>query len=109
MTLDDLDSEDRLRLMRFVCSFAWADLEIADTEKSFVNTLVAKLNLSDDEKEQVNGWLEIPPRPEEIDPADIPQDHRQIFLNTILQVVGADGVVDEREVENLSLLEQLLR
>ena len=109
MTLDDLDSEDRLRLMRFVCSFAWADLEIADSEKSFVHTLVAKLNLSDDEKQQVDGWLEIPPRPEEIDPADIPADHRQVFLNTILQVVGADGVVDEREVENLSLLEQLLR
>lgn len=109
MTLDDLESEDRLRLMRFVCSFAWADLEIADSEKSFVHKLVAQLNLSDDEKTQVDGWLEIPPRPEEIDPADIPKDHRQVFLNTILQVVGADGVVDEREVENLSLLEQLLR
>ncbi len=109
MTFDDLSPEDRLRLMRFVCSFAWADLEIADTEKSFVHTLVSKLDLTEDEVTQVEGWLEIPPRPEEVDPTDIPSEHRQVFLTTILQVVGADGVVDEREVENLSLLEQLLR
>ena len=109
MTLDDLSTEDRLRLMRFVCSFAWADLEIAESEKDFVHNLVARLDLTEDERAQVDGWLQIPPRPEEIDPADIPIEHRQVFLNTILAVVGADGVVDEREVENLSLLEQLLR
>lgn len=109
MTLDDLSSEHRLHLMRFVCSFAWADLEIASSEKDFVRKLVRKLELDDDEARRVEGWLEIPPRPEEVDPTDVPSEHRQIFLNTILQVVGADGVVDEREVENLSLLEQLLR
>lgn len=109
MTFDDLSSEDRLQLMRFVCSFAWADLEIADTEKDFVRTLMSKLELSEEEEAKVEGWLKLPPRPEEVDPTDIPADARQVFLTTILQVVGADGVVDEREVENLSLLEQLLR
>ena len=109
MTLDDLSTDDRLQLMRFVCSFAWADLEIADTEKNFVRTMVGKLNLDQDEAAKVEGWLKIPPRPEDIDPNDIPEAHRQIFLNTMLQVVGADGHVDAREMENLSLLEQLLR
>ena len=109
MTLDDLSTDDRLQLMRFVCSFAWADLEIADTEKNFVRTMVGKLNLDEDEAAKVEGWLKIPPRPEDIDPNDIPEAHRQIFLNTMLQVVGADGRVDAREMENLSLLEQLLR
>lgn len=109
MTLDDLSTDDRLQLMRFVCSFAWADLEIADTEKNFVRTMVGKLNLDEDEAAKVEGWLKIPPRPEDIDPNDIPEAHRQIFLNTMLQVVGADGHVDAREMENLSLLEQLLR
>lgn len=109
MTLDDLSTEDRLQLMRFVCSFAWADLEIADTEKNFVRAMVGKLELDGDEAEQVEGWLKIPPRPEDIDPNDISEEHRQVFLNTMLQVVGADGIVDAREMENLSLLEQLLR
>lgn len=109
MTLDDLDSESRLRLVRFVCSFAWADLEIADTEKEFVRGLMGKLGLDAAERAEAEAWLEVPPRPEDIDPTDIPHDHRQVFLNTILQVVGADGVVDPAEVELLSLLEQLLR
>jgi hypothetical protein len=109
MTLDDLSAEERLQLVRFVCSFAWADLEIADSEKDFVRGLVGQLKLDEDESAQVEGWLKIPPHPEDIDPNDIPAAHRQIFLSTMLQVVGADGVVDAREVESLSLLEQLLR
>ena len=109
MTLDDLTTSDRLRLMRFVCSFAWADLEIADTEKNFVRQLVGKLNLGDDEKSQVEGWLQRPPAPEDVDPMDIPPEHRQIFLTTMMDVVGADGKIDEAEMENLTLLEQLLR
>lgn len=109
MTLDDLDSESRLRLMRFVCSFAWADLQIADTEKDFVRGLMGKLGLDAAERAEAETWLEVPPRPEDIDPTDIPHEHRQVFLNTILQVVGADGVVAPDEVELLALLEQLLR
>ena len=69
----------------------------------------AELELDTEEASQVEGWLKIPPRPEDIDPNDIPESHRQVFLNTMLQVVGADGHVDAREMENLSLLEQLLR
>jgi uncharacterized tellurite resistance protein B-like protein len=109
MELKDLDSEDRLRLMRFVCSFAWADLEIADAEKSMVKKLISQLELSEEEQAEVNQWLKIPPPPESIDPTDIPREHRQLFLTTALQMVGADGVVDEREVENLALFERLIR
>jgi len=109
MEFDDLSSADRLRLMRFVCSFAWADLEIADAERSLIHKLVDKLDLSESERAEIALWMKIPPPPESVDPTDIPVEHRQIFLNTALQMVGADGVVDEREVENLALFEQLLR
>ena len=109
MQFNDLNRDDRLRLMRFVCSFAWADLEIADAERSFVKNLITKLELDDEERESAERWLRIPPLPEEIDPTDIPIEHRQLFLNTALQMVGADGVVDEREVENFALFEKLLR
>ena len=109
MTLEELPSEDRLRLMRFVCAFAWADLDIADTERDFVRSLISKMNLNEEEAAEVEHYLTVPPRPEDVDPTDVPAEHRQIFLTSILGIVGADGVVDEREVENLSLLEQLLR
>ena len=109
MQLYDLDTESRLRLMRFVCSFAWADLDVQDAEVSFVRKMVDQLGFDESEKRQVEEWLLRPPPPEEVDPTDIPLAHRQVFLNACLQLVGADGVVAEHEMETLSLFESLLR
>lgn len=109
MALQDLSKQERLRLMGFVCSFAWADLEIQDGERNFVRNLVKQLGMDDDEVAQVERWLAVPPRAEDVDPNDIPFEHRQVFLNAALQMVGADGNIDPDEMENLSLLEQLLR
>ena len=106
MSLQELSGEDRLRLIRFVCSFAWADLEMADSEKTFVKNMIGVMDLNADGQAAVTHYLKVPPLPEEIDPTDIPLAHRQLFLNTALQMVGADGHIDERELENLSLFEQ---
>jgi hypothetical protein len=107
--LDRLDREDRLRLMRFVCSFAWADLEVRDEERSFVRKMMKRLELSEEEKRLVESWLEVPPPAEELDPSEIPRAHRQLFLDTARAMIVADGRVDQEEAENLVLLEQLLR
>jgi uncharacterized membrane protein YebE (DUF533 family) len=104
-----LDSEDRLRLMKFVCSFAWADLEVKDEERSFVRKMMNRLGLSDEETKLVEEWLEVPPRAEELDPSEIPRAHRELFLDTARAMIVADGRIDQEEAENLVLLEQLLR
>jgi uncharacterized tellurite resistance protein B-like protein len=109
MPLDKLNAKDRLRLMKFVCSFAWADLEVRDAERAFVGKMVKKLGLEGDEVKQVEGWLQIPPPPEEVDPTRIPVAHRKVFLDTIRDVITADGEVDREEWENLALFEQLLK
>lgn len=109
MSIHELPKQDRLRLMGFVCSFAWADLEVQEGERALVRKLVGQLELDSDESAQVEAWLKVPPRAEDVDPNDIPAEHKQIFLNIALQMVGADGNVDPDEMENLSLLEQLLR
>jgi uncharacterized tellurite resistance protein B-like protein len=109
MDIDELDSESRLRLVRFVCSFAWADLEVAEAERSLVLRMLDQLGLDDEEKEAAERWLKVPPYPEDVDPTDIPIEHRQLFLNTVLQLVGADGRVDPKEMETLSVFEKLLR
>lgn len=109
MSLHELPKEDRLKLMGFVCSFAWADLDVADDERNLIRKLVRQLELDDDEAAQVEAWLEVPPRAEDVDPNDIPDEHKQVFLATALQMVGADGVISQDEMENLALLEQLLR
>lgn len=103
----DLTREDRLSLMRFICSFAWADLEIQDEERDFVGEMVSKLGLEADRK-QVDHWLKHPPRPEDVDPTRVPRAHREIFLQTVKAVIGADNVIDPAESENLALFEQLL-
>ena len=109
MGLSDLSKAERLKLMGFVCSFAWADLEIQEDERNLVRNLLTKLAMDEEEIAKVESWLTVPPRAEEVDPNDIPMEHRQLFLSTALQIVGADGKIDQAEMENLSLLEQLLR
>ena len=107
--LDTLDREDRLRLMRFVCSFAWADLEVQDAERDFIKKLIERLELDADDRAKVEEWLAVPPRAEEVDPSEIPTAHRQLFLDTTRAMVVADGRVDMEEAENLALLELLVR
>jgi hypothetical protein len=106
--LNELSRTDRLRLMKFVCSFAWADLEVQDEERRFVQKMVRRLELEGDDLDQVASWLEVPPPPEEVDPSEVPAAHRQIFLETIRGLIAADKHVDPDERENLALFEQLL-
>lgn len=107
--LDALDREDRLQLMRFVCSFAWADLEVTEGERDFVIRLVDKLGLDDDERSQVAQWLEVPPRADDLDPADVPREHRQLFLDAARAMILSNGRLGDVEAENLVILDQLLR
>ena len=71
--------------------------------------LVRQLKLDQDEIKQVEQWLKTPPRPEDIDPTDIPRKHRLEFLEAVRGVVMADGVLAPEEEENLLLFEALLR
>ena len=107
--LDALNREDRLQLMRFVCSFAWADLEIADAERDFIVKMVVRLGLDEEEQEQVAQWLEVPPRADDLDPADVPKEHRRLFLDAAKAMILSDGNVEDVEAENLIILDQLLR
>ncbi len=106
--LTELSKEDRLLLLKFVCAFAWADLEIKDEERAFVHRLVKKLELDADEAEQVEGWLDVAPSPEEVDPAKVPRAHRQVFIDAARAMIYSDGQVDPDERENFELLRQLL-
>ncbi len=107
--LDKLSREERLQLMRFVCSFAWADLEVRDAEREFVRKMIERLKLQDDEAELVNSWLKLPPRAEALDPMKIPRAHRQLFLDAAREMIASDGEIDPEESENLRLLEELTR
>ncbi|HZO14546.1 MAG TPA: TerB family tellurite resistance protein [Polyangiaceae bacterium] len=106
--LSKLTRDDRLRLMKFVCSFAWADLEVQDEEREFVKKMVRRLQLDDQDRKLVEGWLEVPPPPQDVDPTRVPTEHRELFLETVRGLIAADKFVDPEERESLKLFEQLL-
>jgi len=109
MSLKKLSREDRLRLMRFVCSFAWADLEVKKTERALVQKMAKKLGLEEDELAQVKEWLQVPPRAEDVDPQSIPSAQRKMFLDAAREMIAVDGEVDPDEKESFAIFEQLLR
>ena len=45
--LSKLSRPERLRLMRFVCAFAWADLQVRKEERTFVKRLMDQLELDE--------------------------------------------------------------
>ena len=106
--LNKMDREERLRLMQFVCSFAWADLDIQEQELAFVAKIMQRLGLTEDERQKVEDWLIVPPTPEEVDPALSPPEHRQAFLDAVNGLVLADDNFTMEEREQLSLFKQLL-
>lgn len=107
--MKQLSKDDRLQLMKFVCSFAWADLHVRSSERNMVHKLVKKLKLGDDEKKQVEAWLKVPPRAEEVDPNRVPRMHRELFLETVRELISSDGEIAPGEAENYALFEQLMK
>jgi uncharacterized tellurite resistance protein B-like protein len=107
--MEHLSHKERLQLLRFVCSFVWADLEVTEKERAFVHKMVRKLDLRESEAREVEGWLELPPSPDSVDPGTISPRHREIFLEAVREAAAADGALSEAEREDLALFERLLR
>ena len=105
--LETLSREDRLRLLEFVCSFVWVDLEVKPSERAFVQRMVVRLGLKD-EADLVERWLRRPPPAEEVDPTTVPRAHRELFLHAAKAAFESDQDFDPEEREYLELLEQLL-
>jgi len=107
--MEGLSHNERLQLLRFVCSFVWADLNVSAGERGFVHRMVKKLKLTPAEARKVEGWLELPPSPDSVDPGSIPLKHRRMFLDAVRGVAAADGALGPEESEDLVLFERLLR
>jgi uncharacterized tellurite resistance protein B-like protein len=107
-TLDQLDRNGRMRLLQFICSFAWADLEVTPEERRFVENVAARLDLDVEDQAKVEGWLRVPPDAEAVDPMSIPEEQRLLFLESIEGVIVADGVIAPEERESYALLRDLL-
>jgi hypothetical protein len=96
-------------LLRFVCSFAWADLAVTPEEREFVSGMIRRLGLREDERVEVEGWLAEPPPPESVDPALVPKEHRMRFVRAVESIIAVDGEVTPTEQEQLVVFARLLR
>ena len=85
--------QERALLIRFVCSFAWADSEIRREERAQVERLARSLGLEDDEACPTAVWLDGPPDPSSDDPLASPCEHRTAVLPALLSIVTADQEV----------------
>lgn len=106
--LTTLSSHEKLRLLRFMCAFAWSDLEITDRERRFVLDVIARFGLTEEERTLATTWLDHPPAEEDLDPSEIPLDHRKLFLEAALAMVSQDGVIDAMEAEAFAVFETLM-
>jgi len=105
--METLSRDERLRLMKFVCSFAWTDLEVTQVEREMVRELVDRLGFDAEERAEIDAWIDTPPPPEEVDPTDIPSAHRRQFVDAVRALLESDGVT-EVERENFRVFEELI-
>ena len=108
-SLEELSRDERLLLMRFVCSFAWADMEVKAEERALVARMIRRLQLNEEERQQVLHWLECPPAPDSVDPKLVPRAHRMKFLRAVESTVAVDGEVSAEERDSLVLFAKLIR
>jgi uncharacterized membrane protein YebE (DUF533 family) len=106
--LEQLDQRERLRLVQFVCSFAWADFEIQPEERVFISRLIRRLELGEEEDLQVQEWLDSPPSLDDLDPTSIPAAHRRFFVEAVEGLISADGEIGDEERETFEIFQQLL-
>ncbi len=106
--LDQLSRDERLLLLKFVCAFAWVDLEVKDSEKRFARRLAARFALDEEDRAEVESWLHVAPAPSDVDPALIPAEHRRTFVEAVRAVIYADGEVDAEERSQLEQLKAAL-
>ncbi len=104
-----LTREERMLLMRFVCSFVWVDFKVRVEEREMVARLIRRLELDAAEEQETLEWLKTPPDPESIDPYDVPHAHRVLFLRAVETVVSVDREVTPEERESVILFAQLIR
>jgi uncharacterized tellurite resistance protein B-like protein len=94
---ESLSRDDRMLLLRFLCAFAWTDLEVTDKERGFVKRLVGRLGLTGEDAEDVEEWLHVAPAPGSVDPKKVPPEHRRAFVEAVRAMIYADGNVDPEE------------
>ena len=105
---EQLSRDDRMLLLRFVCAFAWTDLQIHVGERKFVERLIERMQMSSNDRAEALGYLHVAPSPEATNPNLVPLEHRRLFIDSVRALIYADGEVDTEERERFEKLRKAL-
>lgn len=106
MRHDELSPDAKLQLIQLACIAAWSDTSVSPEERRVVLNLCNDLSTTSNCPAIVQQWLDGPPP--FLDPQEIPHAHRRLFLDTMREVISADGRILTDESETLRILEELL-
>ena len=96
-----------MQLFHFMCTFAWADMEIQQEEREMIERLMISLNLSPSQFQTVLTWLDDVRSLPDIDPYEIHPDFREQIYQAAEAIVLSDGEVTFNEKDMLDLLRQV--
>lgn len=105
---EQLSHEQRMLLLKFVCAFAWTDLQIQPGERKFVERLMDRMQLGPEARAEAQQYLHVAPSPQDTRPELVPPEHRRIFLDAVRALIYADGSVDEEERSHFEKLARAL-
>ena len=94
--------------MQFICVFAWADLKIVEAERAMIDRLCKNLELTAQERKEVDAMLAQPPHPDDVDPLSIPDHLKEYILSAAQAISIVDGDFDEKEAELLDIFKAVL-
>ncbi len=103
MDLDGLTDKERVDLMRFLCSFAWADGEVQAEERTVLERVLGSLGLSAEARAEATAWLLAPPPMDGFDFRAIAADKRALFIDQAFEVAAADGGLAPDELRHLQM------
>ena len=101
-------AEDHLMMyFQYLCAFAWADREIQQEERDMIVRNMDTLSVSEEQRSQILGWLEIPPDGALIDPYTVPRGFRNLIYNAAQAIVMSDGELHPLEKDMLDMLKEI--
>lgn len=107
MNVPKLLQDEKQLIFKFLCVLAWADFVIHPKERKFIENLAKTFEVEPKLELMIQGWLQHPPRPEEVDPYSIPTELIELVLEHASGVAKADGGIDIMELEIIELLHSL--
>jgi uncharacterized tellurite resistance protein B-like protein len=103
MDVDGLTEDERVDLMRFLCSFAWVDGEVQAQERTVLERVLGGLGLSTEARAKASAWLFAPPDMEGFDFGAITPDKRGLFIDHAFEVASAHGGLAAEEMRHLQM------